>query len=127
MEKISGEARNRSKGDLILTKSDRVWCWGLEAELAAVFGDDLLSDDTCDLPADLTSPENLHFKGFVEEGLCAALAKGKPLLSRTTRESAFLIACGHAKTKSGLYALPCGRRDLRHDSGPIGSCHGGAS
>ena len=99
------EARNRSKGNLILTKSDRVWSWGPEAELAAVFGDDLLSDDTCDLPADLTSPENLHFKGFVEEALSAALARGKPLLSRITRESAFLIADAHAKTKSGLEAL----------------------
>jgi hypothetical protein len=77
----------------------------VETQLAAVFGDDFLSGDTCDLPADLTSPENLHFKGFVEEGLCAALAIGKPLLSRTTRESAFLIADSHAKAKSGFEAL----------------------
>lgn len=98
-------ARNRSKGNLILTKSDRIWCWGVGNQLVAAFGDDLLSADTCDLPTDLTSSENLHFKRFVEEALCAALAKGKPLLSRTTRDSAFLIADRHAKTKSGLEAL----------------------
>jgi hypothetical protein len=99
------QARNRSKGKLILTKSDRVWCWGVGDQLAAVFGDDLLSADTCNLPGNFTSPEHLHFKGFVEEALCASLAKGNPLLSRTTRESAFLIADSHAKTKSGLDAL----------------------
>jgi hypothetical protein len=99
------EARNRSKGKLILTKSDRVWCWGLGDQLAAAFGDDLLSAEPYDLPTDFTSSENLHFKGFVEEALGTALAREKPLLSRTTRDSAFLIVDPHAKIKSGLEAL----------------------
>jgi hypothetical protein len=94
-----------SKGKLILTKSDGVWCWGPEREIAAAFGDDLLSARSCNLPTDFASPANLHFKRFVEDALCAALAKGKRLLSRRNRESAFLIANPHAKTGSGLGAL----------------------
>jgi len=94
-----------SKGNLILTKSEAVCCWGAEGEIAAVFGDDLLSTSSRDLPTDFAAPENLHFKRFIEDALCAALAKGKRLLSRRTRESAFLIANPHAKTGSGLEAL----------------------
>ncbi len=94
-----------SKGKLILTKSDAVWCWGAGREIAAAFGDDLLSAVSCDLPTDFAAPANLHFKGFVEDALCEALAKGKRLLCRRTRQSAFLIANPHAKTGSGLEAL----------------------
>jgi hypothetical protein len=101
-----------SNGKLILTKSDAVWCWGAAGDIAAAFGDDLLSAVRCDLPADFSAPENLHFKRFVEDALCAALAKGKRLLCRRTRESAFLVANPHAKTGSGF-------ERLSHVLGPI--------
>ena len=37
------EARNKSKGQLIFTKTDAVWCWGARETITAQFGDDLVS------------------------------------------------------------------------------------
>ena len=44
-------------------------------------------------------------KGFLEEALCAALVRGKPLLARTKRTSGFLIADRHSEDQSRLDPL----------------------
>lgn len=98
-------ARNDAEGNLILTKSDTVCCWGNRDQIADVFGTELSSIGSCDLQAHLGGPENLQIKGFVEEALCTALARGKPLLSRSTRSAAFLIADAHAEAQSDLDPL----------------------
>lgn len=99
------QARINSHNSLILTKSDSIWCWGSREKIKEVFGKELISIQTCELPAEFNSSDNLHVKGFVEEALCAALVHGKPLLSRTTRSSAFLIADPHTDNKTGLDPL----------------------
>jgi hypothetical protein len=77
---------------LILTKGDSIWCWGSRELIATVFGSDLLSINERDLPSDLGSPHNLYVKGFVEEALCKALARGKPLRPCISRYNASLVA-----------------------------------
>jgi hypothetical protein len=99
------QARNDTNGQLILTKSDAVCCWGSEALIRKTFGDDLRSIEPYDLPAALDSPDNLHFKGFVEEAISTALARGKPLLCRTSRTGTYLICDAGAPDKSALKSL----------------------
>lgn len=96
------QARDDAQGLLILTKAETVLCWGERTIIERVFGEDLLSVEPYELPSDISSPENLQIKGFVEEALCSALARGKPLLSRTTRTSSFLIADPHAQDQGAL-------------------------
>ena len=89
------QARADSEGQLVLTKSDSVFCWGSRERVKKVFAKELSEIDVCDLPANLGGPENLHFRGFIEEAICTALVRGKPLLTRTTRYSSVLIAAPH--------------------------------
>jgi hypothetical protein len=98
-------AERESKHGVILTKSDSVWCWGLQTVVHQVFADKLTAIAPADLPANLGSSGNQHFKGFVEAALCAALAKGKPVFSRTTRTSAFLIADPRPSAQAQLQPL----------------------
>ena len=99
------QARINSHGSLILTKAETVLCWGDRALVKATFGNDLLSINDRDLPADLCSPHSLYVKGFVEEALCKALARGKSLLPRISRTSAFLIADPRVDMAPGLQPL----------------------
>ena len=96
LRKLQHDAETR----LVVTKGNRIWCWGPRAEVANAFGSNLTEVVERELPADITVPENLHVKGFLEDALATALAKDRPLLARTGRTGAFLIA-GSA----------CGRQD----------------
>jgi hypothetical protein len=58
--------------------------------------------DPIDLPATPDGPDQLHIKGFLEEGLVVALARGRPLVSRTTRDGGVLIANRKARDTSSL-------------------------
>ena len=100
------EARHESRGRLILTKSsDIVWCWGERDAIKEQFGNDLVSIGEVEVPSDFTAAENLHVKGFLEEAICAAIASTRPVLSRTTRSSAYLIADPHAEDIGALHTL----------------------
>ena len=99
------EARHESRGRLILTKADTVWCWGERDAIREQFGNDLVSIGEEEIPSDFTAAENLHVKGFLEEAICAAIARARPVLSRTTRSSACLIADPHAGDIGALDAL----------------------
>jgi len=99
------QAKIDSNNSLILTKADSVWCWGSREKIKKVFGKELTSIVSRELPTELSSPDNLHAKGFIEEAICAALVQGKPLLARNSRFSSYLIADPHADNKSGLDPL----------------------
>ncbi|MCY4237594.1 MAG: SIR2 family protein, partial [Rhodospirillaceae bacterium] len=100
------EARHESRGRLILTKSsDTVWCWGEKDAIKEQFGNDLVSIGEVEVPSEFTSAENLHVKSFLEEAICAAIAHARPVLARTTRSSAYLIADPHAADIGALDAL----------------------
>ena len=94
-----------AQGKILLTKGTSVLCWGERELVERAFGDDLLTVGAFELPTNIASPDNLHIKGFIEEAMCTALARDKPLLSRTTRTSTFLIADPHAENQGGLDPL----------------------
>lgn len=91
--------------DAIFTKADSVWCWGDEAELKTAFGADLHTVKERDVPADVSVPGNLHVRGFVEEALCKALARQRPLIARKTRNNAVLIVDSKAMDVGALNPL----------------------
>jgi hypothetical protein len=99
------KARHDSENTVFLTKADSVSCWGSRERIKQVFGNELSGVAVRDFPTNFKTPENLHFKGLAEEALCAAMARGKPLLSRTTRSSSYLVADPHAQDKSPLDPL----------------------
>jgi hypothetical protein len=98
-------ATRNTEGALIFTKGDAVLCWGNEQLIHRQFSD-LASISPYDLTpkiADIDS--NLHIKGFLEEAICQALIRSKPLLTRTTRQASFLIADAHSSDQSAFAAL----------------------
>jgi hypothetical protein len=84
--------RDQARAHLILAQSQDILCWGEEATIKQTFGDELVSFQPAALPGNVSLPETLHLKGFFEEALCRALARGKPLSTRSLRMGAFLIA-----------------------------------
>lgn len=97
--------RDKAKARIILARSRDGWCWGDEAAIKTTFGADLKSIAPVTLPADLSSPDNLHLKGFIEEGIASALSLGKPLIRQSTHRGSFLIANPRAPTKEALAPL----------------------
>lgn len=97
--------RDKARAHIILARSRQFWCWGDEAVINTTFGVDLNTITPVSLPADLSAPENRHLKGFVEEAIVSALAIGKPLLCRSTRQGSFLIANPVAANKEALAPL----------------------
>lgn len=97
--------RDAAKTRLILSRSHSAWCWGLEAEVRKTYGEELQTIGRADLPTDFTQPENQHVKGFLEEALCWAVARGKSLISRTTRAGAVAIAKPHGALAETLAPL----------------------
>lgn len=90
------KAQGDTEGRLIFTKANKVWCWGKRSDVEGHFGQEVSSIGEVELPSDPTAPENLHVKGFIEAALCKALAKDKPLLSRSTRYASWLIVDPHS-------------------------------
>ena len=82
---------SESERSLVLTKSNTVCFWGKEETARQGFGEAVESVQTRTLPDDLRRPENLQFKGFIEEALSYALARERPLLVRHRHGSVFLI------------------------------------
>ena len=110
------QASRDSRGELILSKSDTVWCWGTEKKAREVFGADLTSINVKDVPINIRAAENLHVKRFIEESLCLALSRERPLLSRVRRSSGYLIAVSRTGDVSTLDPL---RRIVRDTSGNV--------
>jgi hypothetical protein len=107
-EKEWGELRAATvatEGKLIFTKSDAVLCWGQEGAIRAHFKD-IIAIATHDISAKIADiGHNLHIKGFLEEAISRALARGKPLLTRTSRSGSYLIADAHSSDQATLDPL----------------------
>jgi hypothetical protein len=107
-EKEWGELRAATvatEGKLIFTKSDAVLCWGPEALIRAHFKD-IIAMATHDISAKIADiGHNLHIKGFLQEAISRALARGKPLLTRTSRSGSYLIADAHSSDQAALDPL----------------------
>jgi len=98
-------ARQRSENSIILMKADEVLGWGRKEDFERSFDKAIVSLDTRDLPQDLAHASNLSIKRFVEDAVCLALVKGKPLLTRTTGKGAFIIVDAHAEDVGPLEIL----------------------
>lgn len=96
------QTRDRAKARIILAGGTDGWCWGDEEHIKTTFGSSLKTIAAVPLPDDLSLPEHLHLKGFLEEAICKALARDKPLISRTSRHASFLIANPTAPTNAML-------------------------
>lgn len=90
---------------IIFTKAEAVWCWGNEEKVKEIFGAELTSVQSRPVPSDINAPENLHVHGFLEQALCQALARGRPLLTRTMRTASLLIVDPHAQDVGALNPL----------------------
>lgn len=100
------EAQRNSRGELILTKGKSIWCWGKEADIHEVFGDDLSTIKSGNISDFFSnSPEDLHFRSFFLTGLCQALIKGKPLRVWFNRNSAYLIVKANSNDFSQMDIL----------------------
>jgi len=87
---------------VLFTKGAEILAWGDPLELKRLFGQDFIELEERDLPTEIDGPEHLHIKGFLEEALLPALARGRPLIGRTTRDGAILIADSHATDRTSL-------------------------
>ena len=85
------QKKRESRGQLLLTKSDTIWCWGSRERIQTSFGSEVSSINERPIPVDLDSSENLHIKGFLEEALCRAFSKSLPLTTYVQRSSVHLI------------------------------------
>jgi hypothetical protein len=88
-----------------LTRGENILCWGARDHVKAAFGDDLLSVVDHDMPNNICSPSNLYIKGFVEEALCRAISRNKPLRLRINKSSASLISNVTPDTQTALAPL----------------------
>lgn len=94
------EAQRNAKGKLVLTRGEKIFCWGSEADIKANFKD-IKVLESCEFKEQLEKLEDhLYLKGFVEEALSKALVNGKPLLTRTIGPKSYVIVDAHAEDKS---------------------------
>jgi hypothetical protein len=92
----------RSRGTLILTRADAIFCWGTRQAVQAVFGESFVSSSAADLPENFALPGNQYVEGFLESALAKALARNRPLLARTTRYDSILIADPRPECREAL-------------------------
>lgn len=98
------DAQRKSDTDLILTRADEVLAWGSTDEIRDTFPD-ATDIKPRDLPPVDQWNDNLNILRFVEEGLCAALVRNRPLLTRRTRTTAFIIVDPHTDDRSAFEGL----------------------
>lgn len=98
-------AASANEGRLIFTKSDTTLCWGEEALIRDHFPD-VVSVSRHDISPKIADIGNhLYMKQFLEEAVCRALARGRPLLTRTNKSGSSLIADAHSADQSALGPL----------------------
>ena len=88
-------AISESEGQLILSKSDKIWCWGNKSTIREAFSDDIPEISATDLPVDLQSSGNLFIKRFFADAIAKSFTKERPLLSRTRSFTTYLIVDRH--------------------------------
>lgn len=97
--------RSEAEGRILVTKAPNILCWGDPDTIAKAFKGHAAKIEGVDLPSDLTAGDALPLKGFVEEGIAAALSRDRPLLIRRRGNSPILIADAHAQDLSPLQPL----------------------
>jgi hypothetical protein len=100
------EAQQKAGREVLCTMSDGIFAWGRRGKIASAFSADLASVETFDLDPLLAQIDTLtHVKAFVEEAVCRALIRGKPLLLRRWRTGWAVIVDRTALSTSTLERL----------------------
>lgn len=100
------DAERNSSGALILTKDKDVWCWGTEEAVSEEFGAELVGIEHCDIGDRFDNfHSHLNFQSFFLEGICKAIVRGRPLLSRSGKGYCHLIVDGHSEDLPQLAGL----------------------
>lgn len=94
-----------SRGGLVLAKGSTVFVWGTKHQVLLAFGGNIESIAEASVPSDLRTPENYPMKSLILRALSVSLARNRPLLTRTQRHAAYLIADPHAAVRSDLAPL----------------------
>jgi hypothetical protein len=90
-------AQREADNEIICTMGTGVFAWGRRASLGAAFGAELASVEVFNITPVLEDIDaQTYFKGFVEEAICRALIRGKPLLLRRWRSGWALIVDRHS-------------------------------
>lgn len=97
-------AQRKSEGSLILTRSEEVLAWGQQDDIRDTFSD-IVSLQAHNLPSIDELADNLNIKRFIEEALCKALVRDRPLLTRRTRNAAYIIVDAHHEDRSVFEGL----------------------
>ncbi|MFT4077487.1 MAG: SIR2 family protein [Asticcacaulis sp.] len=99
------DVQAKARGKVIFTKGEHILAWGGTSDIKAAFGSLVTNLTPVDLPTDLFGSDYLYLQGFLEEALIKGLARGRPLLSRTTRNGSYLIVDRNAKDLTQLSAI----------------------
>lgn len=94
-----------AESKLIVTKGTEILCWGDRNAIAKAFAGKAVQIEGTDVPKDLTTSDAAPIKGFAEEAMATALARGRPLLVRRRGLTQILIADAHAADLSPLQPL----------------------
>ena len=98
-------AASANEGRLIFTKAETTLCWGSEALVRDHFPD-IVSVSRQDISPKINDMGNhLYIKQFLEEAVCRALSRDRPLLTRTNKSGSSLIADAHSSDQSALGPL----------------------
>jgi hypothetical protein len=98
-------AASANEGRLIFTKADTTLCWGEAALIRSHFAD-VVSVSRHDISSKIADMGNHRYlKQFLEEAICKALAREKPLLTRTNKWGSSLIVDAHGDDQSALSPL----------------------
>lgn len=90
---------------IITSRTMPYYCWGKEQIIQKGFGALCNTIQTVDIPPEIGVSENILLKGFYENALSRALSRKLPLLSRYSRNTAWLIADPHAVDQAKLNPL----------------------
>lgn len=100
------KAEAKAKGEIICTKGLAIWAWGNEEALRTAFGADLREITEVPITERLADIEgNWHLKKFIEQALGRGLARGKPLLYRSSRAGSVLILDRNARPSDATKAI----------------------
>ena len=99
------EIKSASEQRVLLAKGQTVFGWGERSIIKDSLGTDLLAAETTEVPSELNTAQNLNLKGLLEEALCVAASRNRPLLARTICSGSYLVADPHADDHRALSPL----------------------
>jgi hypothetical protein len=99
------DIQRKADSNFILARDAKVLCWGARPKLEKAFENYNATFEEAEIPALGSPSETSVVKGFLEEGVANALARGKPLLVRRRGFTPILIADSHSQNQNQMLPL----------------------